>query len=215
MRNLKIIGLALVAVLALSAMFASAASANPKFTAASYPQTLTTEDTGEEDLFTVSGSELTCSAEQFTGELKEASSELTVTPHYNNCKTKGAAFNNVTVTTNNCTFIFTANTTVGKHGAGPVRIACPGSPIEIHHYSTAHNHTTNVSSCTVTVGSQTAQHHLTYSNPTKTSVLISGTVTVTAQTHGACSFGLTVNTTSEYHTSTTAKAASGAEIHVK
>lgn len=225
-RNFKSLGLALVAVLALSAVVASSASAVGKFTsAAGYPQTLVTEDTGEEDVFIVSGNTLTCANEQFTGELTGASSELKVTPDYVNCKTKGAAFNNVTVTDNGCYFVFTVTTTVATdHDSGNVHIKCPiGQKIEIHHYSSEHNHkVTGASSCTVTVAEQTPTEHegtvdyITYTSLTSpaNSVLIEGVVTVHAQTHGACSFGFTVNTTSEYITSTTAKAASGARIHV-
>ncbi len=213
-RNLKALGLALVAMFAMSAMAASAASA-AEFTSGSYPQTLKTVDSGEEDLFTVSGNELTCSEEEFTGELKAATTALTVTPDYKGCKTKGQTFNNVTVTTNDCTYSFHATTKNGiNHHSGKVTIVCPiGKVIEIHHYTTAHNHSTGSSNCTNTVAGQTAGGTVTYTN-VGGDVIIEGTVTVNAVLHGQCSFGLTVNATSEYHTSTTAEAASGAAIHV-
>jgi hypothetical protein len=215
MRNLKTLGLALVAVLAMSALTASAASANPFFTSTSYPQTLATEDTGAEDLFTVSGNELTCSGETFSGTLTGKSTGISVTPNYINCKTKGAAFNNVTVTHNGCNFEFTVTTTINNHHhGGNVHIKCPvGKVIEIHHYSSQPH---GSSSCTVTVGPQTvAGHPVTYTTDTaKKTILIEGVIPVAAQIHGACSFGITVNTTSEYHASTTAKAASGAAIHI-
>ena len=214
-RNFKALGLALMAIFALSAMTASVASANPKFTSATgvYPQHLVAEDTvGSEDEFTVSSFALTCSGETFTATLSAASNAVSFTPNYVNCKTKGSTFNNVTVTHNGCNFEFTATTTVSAtESRGPVHIKCP-KPLEIHHFSDE-KHTT--SSCTNTVVTQTATGEASYTNQAAGHVFVHGSLGVTVATHGPCTFGLTTNVNSTYHLSDTVTATSGAVVHVK
>jgi hypothetical protein len=137
MRKFKTLGLAMVAVLAMSAVVASAASA--QFTANAYPTTGTATSALGNDVFTVDGSSVEC-AGHFEGTLKEASTTLTVTPTYSNCKAFG--FASATVAMNGCDYLFHD---VGSNTAGQVSVHCPaGKNIVI----TAGN-------CVVDVGTQT------------------------------------------------------------
>ena len=46
-------------------------------------------------------------------------------------------------------------------------------------------------------------------------MLAHGQITIVLQTHGACSFGFTINQTATLDASTTGKATSGAPIHME
>ena len=203
MRNFKALGLALVAVFAMSAVVASSASAT-SFTAESYPQHLTAEDIAPADKFTVSGNELSCTDETFTAQSGlAATTTLEFIPDYVNCKTEGSAFNNVTVTENGCTFTFDAH--------GHSIVDCPvNQKIEIHHYS---NQAHTSSSCTNTVAAQNISGTVTYTNEAD-GVKVTGTPQVNLQTHGGCSFGFTINVASTYDLSVKVRATSGAKIDV-
>jgi hypothetical protein len=85
-RNLKILGLALIAVFAITALSASAANA-AKFTATSYPAILTFE-TDEQRVFTLGGTEITCRVPVSQITISAAVEELSWTPVYEECKTK-------------------------------------------------------------------------------------------------------------------------------
>ena len=214
-RNLRALGLSLMAIFALGAMAASVASANPKFTSATgvYPQHLIAEDTvGAEDEWTTSNNALICSGETFTATLSAASNAVSFTPNFVNCKTKDSTFNNVTITHNGCNFEFTATVTVSAvESKGPVHIKCP-KPLEIHHYSDE-KHATSI--CTETVVTQTATGEVSYTNQAGGHVFLHGSIGIVGGTHGTCSFGFTLNTNSTYHFSDTVRATSGAFIHVK
>lgn len=200
----------ILAVFALSGLTASAASATPVFTAASgKAQHLIAEDTGIQDRVTINGSELLCSEASGTAELPAGSSNsLAVTPDYTGCKTEGATFKNLTVTHNGCTFTLTAT--------GPVHIDCPiGKVIEIHHYASTANHAGGSSSCTTTSGPQTAEGNVTYTNLGSGAIEIKGAPATTAQMHGACTFGITVNAALTYHLSNALVSTSGEAVHVK
>ena len=213
MRNFKVLGLALVAVFAMSAVVASSASATA-FTAESYPQHLTAEDAGSGDRFTISGNELSCSNETFTSQITAQTTTLTFIPSFVGCKTEGSAFDNITVTTNGCTFTFDAH--------GHSVLDCPTTPaqqqahkqhgpIEIHHYSNQ-GHTTV--SCTNTVGAQNISGTVTYTNDADGTVTVNGTPQVNLQTHGGCSFGFTINLVTTYDLSIKVRATSGVKIDV-
>jgi hypothetical protein len=107
-RKLKTLGLALVAVLAMSAVVASAASA-ASFTAAKYPTTFTAESAKGNDTFKTEAGTVECKA-HFAGSLAAASETIQVTPTYTECLAFGL---NATVTVpSNCKYEFNANGTV-------------------------------------------------------------------------------------------------------
>jgi hypothetical protein len=104
-RNAKLLGLALIAVLALTALGSSSASA-AKFTAAKYPVTLSgTQSTSHK--LTVGGSTVTCTTATFKGEGKEASETQTIFATYTGCTAFG--FINATVTGSTCDYLLNAN----------------------------------------------------------------------------------------------------------
>ncbi|HST70742.1 MAG TPA: hypothetical protein VLI94_13935 [Solirubrobacterales bacterium] len=98
-RKFKALGLAMVAVLALSAIGVSTAQA--QFTASSYPATVTATSELGNDVITTEGGSVECKS-QFEGTLTEASNTLTVTPTYTNCKAFG--FTSATVNMNGCKY---------------------------------------------------------------------------------------------------------------
>jgi hypothetical protein len=109
-RNAKVLGLALVAVLAMAAVVASSASA-AEFTAASYPVTLSgTQSTAHK--FTVGGSTVTCTTATFSGSASGPSPTQTMTPVYTGCTAFGFIGATVTGfphTGGNCDYDFSAN----------------------------------------------------------------------------------------------------------
>lgn len=222
-RKLKALGLALVAICALSALAASSASAVTHITSAKYPQHLTGEDIGAADKFIIPEQPpLICEDETYTADLTEARTFLDFTPSYVGCKTENAAFNDITVTHNGCKFRFTTvghiktdEDTIQVSIVGCTQHAGKATSIEIHHYASAAKHLAGESKCTNTVGEQTAQHHLIATSETaKNDIVIHGTVTVSMQTHGACSLGFTLNKTAEFVASDTVFATSGERIHI-
>ncbi|HST70733.1 MAG TPA: hypothetical protein VLI94_13885 [Solirubrobacterales bacterium] len=133
--KLKTLGLAMVAVLAMSAFVASAAQA--QYTASSYPTTATAESSLGNDVFTTEGGTVEC-ASHFEGTLNEASTTLTVTPTYTNCKAFG--FASATVTMNGCAYVFHR---VSK-SSSDVTIECPAGKVI----------TIVAGNCEVTIGAQ-------------------------------------------------------------
>jgi hypothetical protein len=84
--NMKVLGLALLAVFAMTGIAASAAHAT-KFTATSYPAILTFE-TDEQRVFTLGGTEITCRAPVSQITMSAAVEALSWNPIYEECKTK-------------------------------------------------------------------------------------------------------------------------------
>jgi hypothetical protein len=176
-RNLKTLGLALVAVFAMAAMYASTASAqNTKgWLTSDGPVTLEGTDTvGEKSKLTfihekkLTG-EIECHGKYTVGKvgstphdvflnLGTTTTSFTVTPHYTACTAKiGAAHAYLTVTMNGCDYVLTLGTTTGVESryGGTADIICPvGKVIEIHAYSDA-AHKNNI--CTYTVLAQTGK----------------------------------------------------------
>jgi hypothetical protein len=102
--KLKMLGMALVAVLALTAISASAASA-AKYTASTYPTTGTGESKLGNDVFTTEAGKVECKS-HYSGTLKEASTDLTITLIPSECK----AFGFLNATVSHCTLTFTEPT---------------------------------------------------------------------------------------------------------
>jgi len=129
-RNLKVLGLAIAAVMAMSAMMASAASAVPQFTASAYPATVTGSNTKGSEVFTTEGGKVECDSHFVSHSLAAASSTLTVTPTYTNCEAFGL---NATVNTEGCTYVFhaTEKVSTGVYN-NHVDVVCPtGKSIKI------------------------------------------------------------------------------------
>lgn len=115
-RNLKALGLALVAAFALSAIAASAASAQQAYLTSDGPVTLIGEEVGEENenRLTSFGNFTQCPGSTYTGHavdvtphesLPPHSTAVTITPHYVNCEATGLGFP-TTVNMNGCDYVF-------------------------------------------------------------------------------------------------------------
>lgn len=149
-RYLRSFGGALVAVLAVSAMAASAAQAVPQFTAEAYPATIDGQQVGA-FVLKDSGGEFSCSEGTYTGALEKASSTLTLNAQYASCAWSGLS---ATIFMNGCSYVFHLKEKTGNDTyKGPFDISCPaGKVIEVNAY-TSKSHTVLV--CRVTIGSQT------------------------------------------------------------
>jgi len=152
-RNLKALGLALFAAFAMSAVAASAASAD-MFVAS--PETVVTaEDHTVAHLFTYGLGEVECEVTNFSGTSgeKEEETSLTVTPTYDKCTLFDEP---AVVRTNHCYYVFTSHT--DGNGDAPVHIECEnaGEHIEVEVVETG---------CTVTVaGGQTTGNGVSYAS---------------------------------------------------
>jgi hypothetical protein len=131
-RNLKALGLALVAVFAMSAMVASSASATTHFftSEGNVPVDLTGEQSSPHK-FVVAGQAVECTTAKFDGTVAPGAagiSTVTISPTYSSCK-YGAK--TVHVTMEGCDYKFTGITDAA--GWAPVHIVCPvGKTIVLH-----------------------------------------------------------------------------------
>jgi hypothetical protein len=176
-RNVKVLGLAVVAVLALSAVVASAAQAH-MFRAASYPAFIHGDQDGGTHIFEIAGGrKFTCEEVTFTGTVAStaaAAEGVTVTPDYKKCHAKFPLFEQklpVTVTMNGCDFLFTTpeTKTPPDEYTGKVHLKCPeNKKIEIHVYENATKHAEDKSLCTFSVGAKDNLGSITYHNKTNT-----------------------------------------------
>lgn len=124
--NLKALGLAVVAVLAMSSVVASAAqgeATEAKFTAATYPTTFEGTNTAGSEVLATEGGKMEC-AVKVSGTVTEASQTFELHPTYTGCKSFG--FLSATVNTEGCNYLYhiTTRTGEGKFQAH-TDIACP------------------------------------------------------------------------------------------
>jgi len=122
--SLKLLGLIIVAVLAMDAVVASTAQATPEFTASSYPATLTGSNSfGNEDIKTEAG-DIQCNSHFVSNSLSTQSQTLTLTPTYTNCQSFG--FMNATFSTEGCAYVLHATEKVATSSyAHHMDISCP------------------------------------------------------------------------------------------
>lgn len=109
-RKLKVLGLALVAMFAMSAVAASAQAA--QFQAAEYPASITAHSAESDNFFVTDVGIVECSTHHFEGSANEATTTLTVVPIYKNCEAFGLE---AEVDTNSCHYLFHLH-----EGSGPV-----------------------------------------------------------------------------------------------
>ena len=145
MNHPKIIGLALLAVFAMSALVTSSAWAAVEFKSESEPTVLTgNQETGTSDVFHVMLGNVACSGVTYVGEVEGTSStDMTLVPSYSGCKAFG--FINAPVDTNGCEFTFTAGSEVSGNFEGSLHIYCPANG----------SIAVTGPGCTITVGPQT------------------------------------------------------------
>jgi hypothetical protein len=129
-RNLKALGLALVAVLAMSSLVASAASANPFWFKSDGAVGSTTTLTGSQigqDVFEVDGGKITCSTATYSGsQVGNTATTITINPTYAGCIAFGTF--PATVTMNSCRYVFHTDTkTAGTQYDVITTIECNGT----------------------------------------------------------------------------------------
>jgi hypothetical protein len=140
-RKLRPLGLALVAVLARSALAASAAQAAPVFTTSA--GTVNVHGTGENigERFTIDGVSTECKTSHFTGTITNVSSTVTLNPTYTGCTLAGTGIT-IHVKPNGCAFHYTLTdvnvTTYRAH----TKLTCPtATPIQVEGTGTSCEYT--------------------------------------------------------------------------
>jgi ribosomal protein L31 len=189
-RNLKALGLALVAVFAMSAVAASAASAQQGHLTSDGNVTLDiTEIAGELNALTAFGAKTECPGTTLTGHkynvtphtfIPSGETTATVTPDYNatNCHaTEGATVHKATVTQNGCDYVFHIGSTVAADQYSlTVDIECTSGPIVVDVYAFANSELGGVQ-CEVKTGTQTGLTGPTLTDETNGHLKINGTFT--------------------------------------
>jgi hypothetical protein len=165
-RNLKLLGLALTAALALSAVAATTASAQKGMFTSDGPSTMTSAETagGSENFLSALGMKIECPGSTYTGHKYNVTphelipnnvTTATVTPHFkqtnHNCRSGGTF--PVTIHMNGCDFVIHLGETTpagNKEGTYGVTfdIICPaGQEITLTIYTTTALHTENKPFC--------------------------------------------------------------------
>jgi len=161
MKYAKILGLAAVAAMALTAFIgvASASAANERF-----HQTVSESSLHGAQMtphvFTVQGSEVTCTTAVFTGKGGAALAEPTQTvhPEYSGCTAFSIA--GATITTTGCNYTFNAETTLGGGKEAPVSLSgCSAGFVNITVEAPF-----GLAKCVVHVPNQTGINGQTYAN---------------------------------------------------
>lgn len=131
LRDLKILGLMLVAILAMSAVVASAASATDMFTLESSPTTLTgKQEAPNNNKFKIVGQTVQCETATFDATVSgTAVSEITsIAPTYSGCTLAGVP---TTIDTNGCKYALFGNTDANGHGEVRIEKCEAGKAIKI------------------------------------------------------------------------------------
>jgi hypothetical protein len=198
-RSVKMLGLAVVAVLAMSAVVASAAMAE-NFHSESSPTVLSGSQTATHE-FTTSVGTVTCTTATFAGEATGTSvSEVSVHPTYEGCKLSGINIS-VTITTTGCNYRF--YNVASK--SGPTDIVC----------ETGKSITVAGPGCTVTVGGQTGLNSVSYANEgAETSRTVKVTASVTGIAYSTKGFlcGTSSKTNGTYSGPTSVKGLTGGGV---
>lgn len=128
-RNLRLLALLLAASLGSGALAAASAQAEPTYTAGAYPTTGHGE--GFAHRFTATAQTIECGKTTFEGTLAAASNSFTITPTYQNCKTKTGLTTDIVL--NKCNYLFVTPVKIKEFQYfTPGGIVCPaGKPIEI------------------------------------------------------------------------------------
>jgi len=220
-RNLKAIGLALVAVLAMGAVAASGAQAAVHFTSSlngtDTGSTLSGTQTTTNVFETSATNKVSCKIAKFSGVAAGTATEQTIEPTYEQCTGFGLP---ATVTMNKCDYLFTTPTKMAlDEYTGKVDLVCPANTVvEVHLY--LFEEPWAGTACTITVGKAaggsqefgTVTYTLKTNTPTSANtIVIDSSVTgIPVEEHGSgCPDGNTKPTTGNYTGSVTVSAASG------
>jgi hypothetical protein len=122
MRNLKVLGLALVAMFAMSAVAATVASADD-LTAESYPTTLTGKPdptATKPDIFVTTAGNISCTEPAYHATLEAAATSVTATATYAGCTAFGLP---AQIDMEGCSYVFTIMG--GTSTVGDADLSCP------------------------------------------------------------------------------------------
>jgi hypothetical protein len=186
MRNLKVLGLALLAVFAMSAVAASAASAEGSITSPETHVKLTGTDTTPSILHYNATSEVRCHGHYDIGEVGVTPhgfidlpvSAVTVKPTYSNCK----AFLNskevgvATVTMGTCDYVIHVGTASGGVYNGSADLECESGDVTIDVWALTNTTHTGTPICTFSFSQQTGKTGGTASS-NGTDITLGGTTT--------------------------------------
>jgi hypothetical protein len=173
MRKLKVIGLALVAIFAFTAL-ASAASA-AEFESASTNTTIKGEQSTK-NVFTVNSRTVECNKATFTGfQAATKAATLEVHPEYSECTGFGLP---ATVTTTGCNYKFNSPTGSTPNFTGSVNIVSASG-------ETCSNITVAVAGCTVKIGPQGPLSGISYNANGSTVTVTSNVTTIAANVEGS------------------------------
>ena len=131
-RNLKTLGLAVMAMFALTAVAASAAQAIEFHSEIENTTVTASTEAGSNSVFDAAGASISCASATFTGtQATKTSPTVTVTPAYSNCTFLGVL--NVPVKTNGCQYTFHANGEADVTGASCTAITfeATGCKVEV------------------------------------------------------------------------------------
>jgi hypothetical protein len=158
-RNLKTLGLSLMAVFAMSAVAASAASAEMfVFTSAAEETTLSGSQVGATQI-TVDAGSASCETAKFSGTMtSDTVLEMSLIPTYSGCKFAG--FTGTTIDMNSCEFVFGAVETEGSSYGVENRIDCAKSTESIAITARI----AGVLKCTIHIGEQEGLKKISVSN---------------------------------------------------
>lgn len=184
-RKLKVLGLALVAVLALSAIVASAASAS-KLTADG-PVTLLGTQTGEANAnsWVMLGKTVTCPSTTYTGhkagstteKITSGSESAQITPHFGTCVTNTGGFP-TTIDMNGCVYTLDIGASLGNDEyTVTTTLHCPvGQHIVWTLFTSAAGHTESKPFCHLKFTDRTTFTGLVAKDTTNGTIDISGTL---------------------------------------
>jgi hypothetical protein len=128
-KRIKILGLAVVAAMALSAVAGAASASATQFRAEEYPTTVNGTQTSIQKLTKPGGNSFSCSTVNTTGTLSAAAKTVTVTPEMKSCTYAGL---NATVNPNSCKYVLTSTNEAAPF-TGTLDISCSkgGDSIEV------------------------------------------------------------------------------------
>jgi hypothetical protein len=221
-RNLKALGLALVAMGVLGILAASAAQAAPTFSAEASEWHPTGKPLGTHTYTLPFGAELTCEEVHFdpTKTYTSAVASVRATPTYNKCHaTIFEVTYPVTVTHNSCEYEFQATKkTAATTYEGTAKVICEKAGvkgIEIHIFQKDDLKHELAPRCTITVKPQTISGILTHNEATDVTLTANTSKVTNTRTSGSLLQCGAENQTAEYHGDTTVTATDSAGNTVK
>ncbi len=152
-RKLKVLGVALFAILTMSVAVAAAQA--EKFTSATYPAKITGEQVWPHE-FQTTHAGVECEVTKFSGEMTAASETLTLTPTYEKCLVGGAI--PATVDMNGCDFL------IHTTSVDSVDVVCPTTLINLKLITDAIDITVPATGCTMVIPEQTGLHTISMVN---------------------------------------------------